>query len=201
MATIPWPETQPGAWDTLFLAGRVFPGLALVKVKGGQKIDRKDAPGSDGETTVQQGEKAKDVDIVHRMWLPKQWDEYEECFLLIEPVVEKRRPVDIVTSQTAFRLITSVIIEEIDGPNWEQDKRWMEFRYKCIEHKPPPPKNTTKKNEASNAGPNAGVTSSFNAGSFGSNGRLNIFGDSRASVSLGFARNGLDPAVHFGSGS
>jgi hypothetical protein len=188
MATIPWPETQPGAWDVLFLAGRVFPGLALVKVKGGQKIDRKDAPGSDGESTTQQGEKAKDVDIVHRLWTQEQWDEYEACFLLIEPVAEKRRPVDIVTSQTAFRLITSVIIEEIDGPNWEPDKRWMELRYKCIEHKPPPPKNTTKKNVASVAGV-AGST--VDGGGIGANGRINIFGDSRASVMLGFARSGL----------
>ncbi len=187
MATIPWPETQPGAWDVLYLAGRVFPGLAEVKVKGGQKIDRKDAPGSDGETTVQQGEKAKDVDIVHRMWTQEQWDEFETCFLLIEPVSEKRRPVDIVTSQTAFRLITSVIIDEIEGPVWERDKRWMEFRYRCIEHKPPPPKNTTKKNEASVAT----QSSALDGGGLGANGRLNIFGDSRASVSLGFARSGL----------
>lgn len=192
MATIPWPEAQPGAWDQLYLAGRVFPGLALVKVKGGQKIDRKDAPGSDGETTVQQGEKAKDVDIVHRMWLPEHWDEFEECFLLLEPVAEKRRPVDIVTSQTAFRLITSVIIEEIDGPNWEPDKRWMELRYKCIEHKPPPPKNTTKKNEASAA--QSGAAAGLNGGGLGANGRLNIFGDSRASVMLGFAGTGLPGA-------
>ncbi|WP_437310002.1 hypothetical protein [Sorangium sp. So ce388] len=188
MATIPWPELQPGAWDVLYLAGRVFPGLAMVKVRGGQKIDRKDAPGSDGETTVQQGEKAKDVDIVHRMWTQEQWDEFEACFLLIEPVAEKRRPVDIVTSQTAFRLITSVIIEEVEGPNWETDKRWMEFHYKCLEHKPPPPKTVTKKNEASRG---SAVPDSFNGGGIGANGRLNIFGDSRASVSLGFARSGL----------
>ncbi|MGK3995093.1 hypothetical protein [Sorangium sp. So ce1024] len=190
MATIPWPETQPGAWDTLFLAGRVFPGLAKVKVKGGQKIDRKDAPGSDGESTTQQGEKAKDVEIVHRMWTQEQWDEYEACFLLVEPVAEKRRPVDIVTSQTAFRLITSVIIEEIDGPNWDEEKRWMEVRYRCIEHKPPPPKNTTKKNEASQSTPGA-AASGLAGGGIGANGRLNIFGDTRASVMLGFARSGL----------
>jgi hypothetical protein len=197
MATIPWPETQPGAWDVLFLAGRVFPGLAKIKVKGGQKIDRKDAPGSDGETTVQQGEKAKDVDIVHRMWTQKQWDEFESCFLLIEPISEKRRPVDIVTSQTAFRLITSVIVEEIDGPEWAEDKRWMEFRYKCIEHKPPPPKNTTKKNVASLSTPNAGnMNDRIDLGSGG--GRIGIYDAAQASVTtavyrsmLGFPRSGL----------
>jgi hypothetical protein len=153
MATIPWPGDDPTAWDLLFLGGAVFPGLCRIKApKGGQKIDKKDSPGSDGESTTQQGEKAKTGEILIRMWEREQWDEYENAHKIVEPSIGKRKPLDIVTAATASRGITSILIEDIEGPDWDEENQWMEFRYKWIEHKPPPPKPATSKNTQSQSG-------------------------------------------------
>jgi hypothetical protein len=151
MARVPWPTDSSDEWDTLYLGGTVFPGLATVKVTGGQKIDTKDAPGSDGESTTQQGEKAKVVTIALRMWLSEQWEAYDDAHQIVEPVIGKRVPVDIASAAASFRNVGAVLIEDVEGPDWAADKQWMQFTYKCKEHKPPPKKSATKKNDASKA--------------------------------------------------
>lgn len=149
MPRIPWPTTSADEWDTLYLGGTVFPGLATVKVAGGQKIDKKDAPGSDGESTTQQGEKAKVLNVVVRMWLPEQWEAYDDAHQIVEPVIGKRVPVDIANAAASFRNVGAVLIEDVEGPNWDAKQTIMEMVYKCTEHKPPAKKSATKKNEAS----------------------------------------------------
>lgn len=148
MALIPWPSDDPTPWDTLYMGGVVWPGICKVNVKGGQKIDRKDGPGADGESTVQQGEKAKEVDILWRIYDKSKWPEAQAKFPIMEPAIGKRVPLDISTAKTAARGVHSVIIEEIDGPNFDEDKRWMDYQIKAIQHRPPPKKSATKKNEA-----------------------------------------------------
>lgn len=149
MGLIPWPTKDSEAWNLLYLGGRIFPGLATVKITGGQKIDVKDAPGSDGESTTQQGEKAKSVTITLRMWTEEQWTEYEDAHEIIEPILGKRVPVDLATAAADFRNVGFVLIEEVEGPNWDAKQTIMEMVYKCRQHKPPPKKSATKKNDAS----------------------------------------------------
>jgi hypothetical protein len=148
MAGIPWPTQNPEQWQEVILAGVVLPGLCKVKVSGGQKIDKKDAPGADGESTTQQGERAKTVDITLRMWTPEQWAKYQEVHGYLEPPIGKRVPLDIVNAKTTLRRVKSIIIETIEGPDWDPDKGFMTVGIKAVEHKPPPPKAATKKNTA-----------------------------------------------------
>lgn len=145
MGTIPWPEDQPATWDTLLLAGTIFPGLAKVTCQGGHKIDVKDAPGSDGESTTLQGEKVKSGTILIRVWDAQQWSDLEDLVTnVLEPVKGKKEPLFMAHAVTAARNVANVIIEEIDGPTFVDDKRWMEVKCKWRQFKPPPPKPVTK---------------------------------------------------------
>lgn len=143
---VSWPYDDPGSWDTLYLGG-TWPGLATVKIKGGQKIDRKSAKGSHGETITYQGRKASDIDITIRIWqsTPDEFSWLQEMIALIEPIPGKKDPTpfDIYHPVCAIRHVTSVAIEEIDGPDWDGEKGFMTISIKAIEYVPPPPQPAT----------------------------------------------------------
>lgn len=145
MGTLPWPEDQPSTWDTLLLGGTIFPGLAKVTCKGGHKIDVKDAPGADGESTTLQGEKVKNGTIVIRVWQASQWSDLEDLITnVLEPAKGKKEPLFIAHAVTAARLVANIIIEDVDGPDFDDERRWMEVRCTWKQFKPPPPKPVTK---------------------------------------------------------
>jgi hypothetical protein len=144
--SVPWPHDDPSSWDTLYLGGQ-WPGLAVVKVKGGQKIDRKKGAGAHGETITFQGKKAADVDIVVRVWqaTPDQWSWMQAMIALIEPIAGKADPTpyDIAHPATSVRHISSVAVEDIEGPDWDAATGFMSVHIKAIEYLPPPKANAT----------------------------------------------------------
>lgn len=145
MGTIPWPDDQPAAWDTLLLQGTIFPGLAKVTCKGGHKIDVKDGPGADGESTTLQGEKAKTGTILIRVWDRQHWSDLEDLITnVLEPAKGKKEPLFIAHAVTAARSVANIIIDDVDGPNFDDERRWMEVKCGWKQFKPPPPKPVTK---------------------------------------------------------
>jgi len=145
MGTIPWPEDQPETWDTLLLAGTIFPGLAKVTCKGGDKIDVKDAPGADGESTTFQGQKARDGTIQIRVWTAQQWSDLEDLITnVLEPAKGKKEPLFVAHAVTATRQVANIYVEDIDGPTFDDGKRWIDVKIKWRQYRPPPPKPVTK---------------------------------------------------------
>lgn len=145
MGTIPWPEDDPAAWDTLLLGGTIFPGLAKVTCSGGDKIDVKDAPGADGENTTFQGQKARSGTMKIRVWRGEQWSDLEDLLTnVLEPAKGKKEPLFIAHAVTAARQVANIYIEDIDGPDFDQDNRWMDLDLKWRQFRPPPPKAVTK---------------------------------------------------------
>jgi hypothetical protein len=144
MGTLPFPSAEPEAWDTLLLAGRIWPGIAKVKVRGGRKIDRKPAPGAHGEKITAQGAKARDVDITIRCWTREQWSELEDAIATIDPERDQKKnpePLFIAHPATATRGVANIFVENIEGPDW--DRGYMTVHISAVEYFPSPKKNAT----------------------------------------------------------
>lgn len=156
---IPHWEDDHEIWDTLYLAGVPFPGLAMVKVKGvGQNVDRKKGTGTDGETHTFQGSKAPDIDITVRFWTRKHWIEIQRLLPLIRPVPGKRTPTPLDAQHPTLSLwsVPGITILEFDGPDEDSEKGVKVLHIKAVEFRKPP--ENKKKSATSTADKSNGNT-------------------------------------------
>jgi len=142
---IPHWRAQPGLWDELMLAGRVWPGLAKITVKGGQDIDVKKAAGAHGAQLTYKGYAPKDVSIVLRFWTPEHWIEIQKRMPDIEPKPGKKtlEPLDITHPVTKVRNVKAIAIKDITGPDESNVRNCYELKISAIEFFPPAKKKAT----------------------------------------------------------
>lgn len=150
MAGQPWPHDAPDAWDKFELGGRPWPGVAHVKIAGGQDIDKKRPHGQHGANLKFQGQKPKEGSLVVRVWTPEQWALLQVELDEIEPVGGKKdeQPRGVVHPVFAARKVASIAIENIEGPEW--DGHFMVVTLKWVQWFPPP-KSTKGTGTAKNA--------------------------------------------------
>lgn len=138
MAGQPWPHDSPEAWNQLTLGDRPWPGVATVKIKGGQDIDKKRPYGKHGANLKFQGQKPKTGTITVRTWTAAQWEQLQVELEEIEPVGGKRdeQPRGVTHPVFAARKVASIAIEDIDGPEW--DGQFMVVVLTWVQWFPPP---------------------------------------------------------------
>lgn len=152
MAQIPWWYDQPDAWDVVMLGGMLLgsldpkatvtlnggPALCKVKVKKGRKLDIKQSAGTHGATITDQGYKPASVDITVRIWTADQWAAIQQQLLTLEPPPTKGNatPFAILNAKTSARRVTSVLIEDIEGPDESSIRGQYEFQLKCVQFFP-----------------------------------------------------------------
>lgn len=125
-----WVE-DPSSWDTLLLGGVIVPGIPRLKVPRKMALDKKKSKAASGATITFQGYEAVDVDIEVRIWTPLQWQQWQELMSQIEPRPSKTfDSVAIDHPATTQRGITSVYIEQVEGPDLSPDGMGT-FTIKC----------------------------------------------------------------------
>jgi len=89
MGSSPSWATSPETWDRLVIAGETFSGPVQVDFKLGRRRDVKSAPGVNGATVTDTGERPCDVTIRLEMWLEEHWTFYTRVLV---PLVQPKLP-------------------------------------------------------------------------------------------------------------
>lgn len=150
MATIPWPHTSEAPWNTLITGRTTWPGVATVKVKRGQKIDKKTAKGQNGAKLTFNGREAAAVEIEVFIYQEEDLDAFMACIASIEPDIGKKdpAPVDIPHPACAARNVKSIAIESMEGPNWDRIGK-LSIKIHAVEFVQVPTSNATKTPDSS----------------------------------------------------
>lgn len=113
----PWHDT-PDDWDKVELAGKVWPGLAMVEVRRANRWDTKKAQGSHGAEREFKGADLAPVRIEIRYWTTEHHEQVREYLPDIEPVPGKAKQdaVSIKHAVAILRKVESITIDDIDGP-------------------------------------------------------------------------------------
>ena len=113
----PWHDT-PDDWDKVELAGKVWPGLAMVEVDRANKWDTKKAQGSHGGEREYKGADLAPVRIEIRYWTTEHHEQVREFLPDIEPVPGKKKQdaVSIKHAVTILRKVESITVDNISGP-------------------------------------------------------------------------------------
>lgn len=86
MGSSPSWEKSPETWDRLVVAGETFSGPVAVDFKLGRRRDVKSAPGVNGATVTDTGEKKCEVTIRLELWLDAHWSFYTRVLVpLVQP--------------------------------------------------------------------------------------------------------------------
>lgn len=93
-------EVSPETWDRLVIAGETYSGPVQVDFKLGRRRDVKSAPGVNGATVTDTGERKCEVTIRLEMWLDAHWTFYTGVLV---PLVQPKLP----TAPTAGKAGTS----------------------------------------------------------------------------------------------
>lgn len=119
MATAPFWEDAPDAWDTIIIAGAVMPGHAIVSGDGiSRDIDLKKSPGRDGARLRDRGYQNAKFSIEIQVW---EADQLEELQRRLEDLQPKRRggtrnALDVAHPALAMLGITAMYVEGIGMP-------------------------------------------------------------------------------------
>lgn len=89
MGSSPSWAKSPETWDRLVIAGETFSGPVQVDFKLGRRRDVKSAPGVNGATVTDTGERPCDVTIRLEMWLEEHWTFYTRVLV---PLVQPKLP-------------------------------------------------------------------------------------------------------------
>lgn len=135
----PWAEFSD-VWDTLFLGGKEWPGIASIVVTRANKWDEKKAKGSNQAERQYTGTDPASVKITLRFW--NSAEHYDalvsECLPLVEPQDEKKRkePLEISHAVTQARRVSKVTIDSVSGPDDNGDQTWS-FSIDATEYRAP----------------------------------------------------------------
>lgn len=112
---LPWVGDSDLLWDTLIIAGEVWPGLPTVESEPSRAIDVQKKRGDDGANLVDQGYEPAKVKITIRIWLKDQWQELQRLLATVHPRKKGgvRTPVDILHPETQLKGVRQIYISKI----------------------------------------------------------------------------------------
>lgn len=133
----PSPYERPSAWDTVTIAGNLFLGLASIKGKTGNDVEKKKHKGRDGHRVTDKGAEASEFQIVFRYWDRATWASWCQVLAAIDPQrpVEQRTPVDVTHPALVQRRINRVYVKAISFP--EQGREGWTVTVDVIQWLPP----------------------------------------------------------------
>ena len=65
---VPFWSDSPSTWDSVVIAGFTLPGVCTVNGRVSRRVDKKSAPGTNGQTVTYVGDDVAEFDITVRMW-------------------------------------------------------------------------------------------------------------------------------------
>ena len=142
---LPYWESQPDAFDTVFLGSDRLPGLARFSaIKRGKKYDDKSAKGKNKGPLTLQGYKRAEFEIELEIHGEDEWAELQEWMPDLESnpqpgVSGPDTPVawDISSPFTAARGIEAIVITDVAGPEWRDG--FLYVTLSCVEFDKPKP--------------------------------------------------------------
>lgn len=140
---LPYWETQPDAFDFVFLGDKRLPGLATFRgLKRGLKVDDKSAKGKHKGPLTLQGYKRAEFELDLEIHGEAEWAELQEWMPELEPVPDKNSASaedawDIANPYTAIRGIEAVVIVEVEGPTYRDG--FLVLTLKLMEFDKPKP--------------------------------------------------------------
>lgn len=138
----PWNEDAK-SWDTIEIAGKVWPGIATVDVVRANKWDTKKTKGTHGGEREFNGADLAKVKIQIRCWTTAQMFELNELLPTIEPKVGKEKPDSVTISHpiSIMRQCLLVTIDQVSGPKISDGIVTLDID--CTEYLKPIEKNAT----------------------------------------------------------
>ncbi len=139
-----WDYVEISYLETLGVSGKT-PGLCTVSVRRGRKIDRKNKPGTDGETVTFTGLSNADIEIAITIWTPEQLDVLTKMWQILQPPAGKKNPAawDISHPQFGINNIKSMMFVDSIGLENGSEKKTKTFTIKGIQWLPPSNKKAT----------------------------------------------------------
>lgn len=147
MPGMPWPQNgkvSAALWNRCTLGEWLLPGTVEVTVSGGIEVDKGKAGDKHGANVKIKGAKPRSVKIRWRIWQEKpgelaDWELMQTIVEALEaPEGKKDTPPLVIFHPATFtRQIDNIIIEDIDGPNWDPAKGFMEMNFDATEVNPP----------------------------------------------------------------
>jgi hypothetical protein len=143
--SIPFWSDDPTAWDRLYIAGTLAPGIVRdINVVRSRKVQKNAGPGIDGASLVSQGRNLAEVPIVLELFTRNHLARAEAFVAERLARLKDEGAVTFAHPLLTLHQLSALYIEEFDGP-----KRVSEGIYqmtiKATEYRPPPKVNATAK--------------------------------------------------------
>lgn len=130
-------------FDTIIVAGDYLPGLARVgKVKRTFKWDKKEGPGTQGDTITYRGTRLVEFVIELEFWEAEQVDEWDAKRPGLEPDPRSIRALDVIHPVLERQKVRSIVVEEITELSYVKGGSWT-VQIGVNEFKPAPKANAT----------------------------------------------------------
>ena len=146
---------EAASFDRISIATFAFSGLARVGgAERATKVDKPKSPGADGVRLRIKGREVAEPKIILTGWTDAHWDELREIAHIVHPIGrgERHNAVAVAHPALAFHGIAEVFVQKVVGPEW-QDSGSFVMTLECIEWRPPPPRNASRRPTAAPSAP------------------------------------------------
>lgn len=135
MSSVPFPQDDPDAWDTVELGGIALPGICRVSVRRSNELDVKKPKGKDGSSITFQGKNPAKVVIFCSVSTAQEFRDLRAALDLIQPQADGPGGVPISHPKCTFWRIPSVFIEDFeDTDNQKGDE--VTVKISAVEFRP-----------------------------------------------------------------
>lgn len=135
------------AWDRINIGGVPFTGLAQVeKAERARKVDKPKSPGADGVRLRIKGREAAEPEITLTGWTDEHLDQMRRIAAIACPIErgDRHNAVRVAHPKLAFHDIIEVFVHKVTGPDVQESRSFV-MKLECIEWRPPPPRNATRR--------------------------------------------------------
>lgn len=139
MATIPTPEDDPIAWDTLILGGVKLPGIVVCDASTKRDYDVQKAKGKTKAAIKNNGDPPRKIKFEWMIDMDRDWGAAQDAMATIDPRKENKtlQPLEVIHPIAAFYGLHTALVEELSGPKIEH--RLGTFSLSLIEREKPKP--------------------------------------------------------------
>lgn len=134
-------------WDRINIGGVPFTGLAQVeKAERARKVDKPKSPGADGVRLRIKGREVAEPEITLTGWTDEHYDQMRRIAAIACPIErgDFHDCVQVAHPKLAFHNIVDVFVHKVTGPDVQDDRSFV-MKLECIEWRPPPARNATRR--------------------------------------------------------
>lgn len=137
-------------FDRINIGGVQFTGLAQVeKAERARKVDKPKSPGADGVRLRIKGREVAEPEITLTGWTDEHFDQMRRIAAIACPIErgDFHDCVQVQHPKLSFHNIVDVFVHKVTGPDWQDDRSFV-MKLDCIEWRPPPARNATRRPSA-----------------------------------------------------